>query len=79
MSSHPSRRTILQAAAAAPLAAAAEPQRTQPRGSLTDVPGLKVGHWTSDRRPTGCTVVLAEAGAVAGVDVRGGGPGTRHG
>ena len=78
MSSHPSRRTILQAAAAAPLAAAAKPQRTQPAGSLTDVPGLKVGHWTSGRRPTGCTVILAEAGAVAGVDVRGGGPGTRE-
>ena len=79
MSLHTSRRRILQAAAAAPLAgAAAGPVKTQPAGSLTDVPGLKVGHWTSDRRPTGCTVVLAEAGAVAGVDIRGGGPGTRE-
>ena len=79
MSSYPSRRTILQAAATAPLAgAAAEGARTEPSGSLTDVPGLKVGHWTSDQRPTGCTAVLAEAGAVAGVDVRGGGPGTRE-
>ncbi|MCB1021359.1 MAG: P1 family peptidase [Acidobacteria bacterium] len=79
MSTHPSRRSILQAAAAAPLAgAAAETARTVPSGSLTDVPKLKVGHWTSDRRPTGCTVVLAEAGAVTGVDVRGGGPGTRE-
>ena len=39
--------------------------------------GLKVGHHTLDGRPTGCTVVIAEAGAVGGVDVRGGAPGTR--
>jgi L-aminopeptidase/D-esterase-like protein len=39
---------------------------------------LKVGHFTDARRPTGCTVVLAEAGAVCGVDVRGGAPGTRE-
>ena len=44
---------------------------------LTAVPGLKVGHHTLEGRPTGCTVVLAEAGAVGGVDVRGGAPGTR--
>jgi L-aminopeptidase/D-esterase-like protein len=49
-----------------------------PAGGLTDVPGLRVGHFTDARRPTGCTVVLAEAGAVAGVDVRGGAPGTRE-
>ncbi len=79
MSSHPSRRKILQAAAAAPLAgAAAERDGAQPSGSLTDVAGLRVGHWTSSQRPTGCTVVLAEAGAVAGVDIRGGGPGSRE-
>jgi len=47
-------------------------------GSLTDVGGLKVGHFTDTRRPTGCTVVLCEDGAVAGVDVRGGAPGTRE-
>jgi L-aminopeptidase/D-esterase-like protein len=49
-----------------------------PRGGLTDVLGVKVGHFTDARRPTGCTVVLAEGGAVAGVDVRGGAPGTRE-
>ena len=43
---------------------------------LTAVPGLKVGHFTLSERPTGCTVVLAEGGAVGGVDVRGGSPGT---
>jgi L-aminopeptidase/D-esterase-like protein len=45
---------------------------------LTAIPGLKVGHFTLSERPTGCTVVLAEAGAVGGVDVRGGAPGTRE-
>jgi L-aminopeptidase/D-esterase-like protein len=47
-------------------------------GGLTDVPGLRVGHFTDPRRPTGCTVVVAESGAVCGVDVRGGAPGTRE-
>ena len=46
--------------------------------SITEVAGLKVGHDTDPRRPTGCTVVLAEEGAVAGVDVRGAAPGTRE-
>jgi L-aminopeptidase/D-esterase-like protein len=45
---------------------------------LTAVAGIKVGHHTLAERPTGCTVVLTEAGAVAGVDVRGGAPGTRE-
>jgi L-aminopeptidase/D-esterase-like protein len=49
-----------------------------PAGGLTDVAGLRVGHFTDARRPTGCTVVLAEGGAVCGVDVRGGAPGTRE-
>ncbi|HEY4066800.1 MAG TPA: P1 family peptidase [Burkholderiaceae bacterium] len=48
-------------------------------GSLTDVAGLRVGHFTETRRPTGCTVILAPAGGmVAGVDVRGAAPGTRE-
>jgi L-aminopeptidase/D-esterase-like protein len=47
-------------------------------GGLTDVAGLRVGHFTETRRPTGCTVVLAEGGAVAGVKVQGGAPGTRE-
>ena len=46
--------------------------------SICDVAGLKVGHFTSTRRPTGCTVVLCEQGATAGVDVRGAAPGTRE-
>ena len=47
-------------------------------GSITDVCGIKIGHHTDLRRPTGCTVVLVETGAVAGVDVRGAAPGTRE-
>jgi L-aminopeptidase/D-esterase-like protein len=38
--------------------------------------GITIGHWTEAQARTGCTVVLAEEGAVAGVDVRGGAPGT---
>ncbi len=48
-------------------------------GDLTDVPGLRVGHWSDPVGRTGCTVVLLpEAGAVASVDVRGAAPGTRE-
>ncbi len=47
-------------------------------GTLTDVPGLKVGHWTNLEAVTGCTVTLCPQGAVAGVDVRGSAPGTRE-
>ena len=47
-------------------------------GSLTDVAGLTVGHAAEPGRPTGCTVVLCPQGAVCGVAVRGGSPGTRE-
>lgn len=47
-------------------------------GSITRVAGIEVGHHTDHRRPTGCTVVIAREGAVAGVDVRGAAPGTRE-
>lgn len=50
--------------------------RTMPQ--ITDVAGLRVGHTTDLRALTGCTVVLSEAGAVGGVDVRGSAPGTRE-
>ena len=52
-------------------------QDSTPYG-LTAVEGIKVGHHTLNERPTGCTVILTEAGAVAGVDVRGSAPGTRE-
>lgn len=47
-------------------------------GSITDVAGIEVGHFSDTRRPTGCTVIIAREGAVAGVDVRGAAPGTRE-
>lgn len=47
-------------------------------GAITDVAGIEVGHFTDPRRPTGCSVVIAREGAVAGVDVRGAAPGTRE-
>jgi L-aminopeptidase/D-esterase-like protein len=46
--------------------------------SIADIAGLSIGHHTDPRRPTGCTVLLCEGGAVAGVDVRGAAPGTRE-
>ncbi len=47
--------------------------------ALTDVAGVRVGHWSDPLAQTGCTVVLLPPdGAVAGVDVRGAAPGTRE-
>jgi L-aminopeptidase/D-esterase-like protein len=46
--------------------------------AITDVPGVRVGHAHDLDALTGCTVVLAPEGTVGGVDVRGGGPGTRE-
>jgi L-aminopeptidase/D-esterase-like protein len=43
-------------------------------GSLTDVGGLRVGHFTDPRRPTGCTVVLFDKPAAAGADYNGSAP-----
>jgi L-aminopeptidase/D-esterase-like protein len=40
--------------------------------------GFAIGHWTAPAGGTGCTVVIAPPGARGGVDVRGGGPGTRE-
>jgi L-aminopeptidase/D-esterase-like protein len=42
---------------------------------LTDVPGLRVGHFTDSRRPTGCTAILFDEPAVAGADYDGSAPG----
>jgi L-aminopeptidase/D-esterase-like protein len=50
---------------------------TNGAGGITDVQGIKVGHFTESRKPTGCTVLIFEKGATAGVDVRGSAPGTR--
>ena len=78
------RRTLLGGAAAlaagagSVFAKADTDELEEPHGSMTDVGGLRVGHFTDDRRPTGCTVVLFDHGATTGVDVRGSAPGTRE-
>jgi L-aminopeptidase/D-esterase-like protein len=75
------RRGFLALGAAAlawPRRAGAAEKATNEDGALTDVPGVTVGHFTDARRPTGCTAVLVERGAVGGADVRGGAPGTRE-
>ncbi len=71
------RRTFLRTVAAATAASSLRATNAD-AGSITDIPGVKVGHFTDSRRPTGCTVVLFENGAVGGVDVRGSAPGTRE-
>ncbi len=86
-SSNPSRREILQGGLVFALipendtsAMTINPTQSIPnvKGSITDVAGIKVGHFTDPRRPTGCTVIMCEQGATAGVDVRGSAPGTRE-
>ena len=51
---------------------------SNPNGSIVDVPGIRVGHAHDPIGLTGCTVLLMDGGAVAGVDVRGSAPGTRE-
>ena len=48
------------------------------RGSISDVSGVRVGHWTDIAGLTGCTVVLCPAGTLGSGEVRGGAPGTRE-
>jgi L-aminopeptidase/D-esterase-like protein len=75
-------RALLAALLSALVALGADPPAPSPSPradkGLTAVAGIKVGHHTLAERPTGCTVVLTETGAVASVDVRGGAPGTRE-
>ena len=47
-------------------------------GTITGVAGIEAGHYTDRANATGCTVLLCREGAVGGVDVRGGSPGTRE-
>ena len=65
---------LVESAAAARAAALAEEQGRA--GSLTDVPGIKLGHFTDSRRPTGCTAILFDTEATAGVDYDGSAPGS---
>lgn len=48
------------------------------KNSITDIPGIEVGQAQDMDALTGVSVVLCRKGAVAGVDVRGGAPGTRE-
>jgi L-aminopeptidase/D-esterase-like protein len=84
-----SRGVIVACAAVALASVAAEPllrsagvdaQRPGPTNSLTDVPGLKVGHYQreGDGFRSGTTVVIPERGGVASYNVQGGGPGTKE-
>ncbi len=72
----PTRRRFLTGASVA-AGVLAEPSSSK-AGFLTDVTGLQVGHFTSSERRTGCTVILFDQPATAGVDVRGSAPGTRE-
>ncbi len=45
---------------------------------ITELPGFLIGNAENKEAGTGCTVIINENGAVAGVDVRGGSPGTRE-
>lgn len=60
--------------------ASGERARLRPgrHNAISDIPGIELGHATDQEALTGATVVLARAGAVAGVDVRGSAPGTRE-
>ena len=71
-------RSIVLASIVMAIGRAPAAQAPRGAGGLTDVAGVKVGQHTLAARPTGCTVVLVERGAVAGVDVRGAAPGTRE-
>ena len=46
--------------------------------TISDIPGIRIGHAQNDAAMTGCTVIICEDGAVGGVDQRGGAPGTRE-
>jgi L-aminopeptidase/D-esterase-like protein len=59
----------------AALAQAKREARGTLSGSLTDVPGIRVGHFTDTRRPTGCTAILFDSAVAAGVDYNGSAPG----
>ena len=80
------RNTSIQAAAVAGVLLAPVPAAPQtdsgaagsanPAGAITEVPGIRVGQFTYPDAATGCTVIVADGGAIGGVDVRGGAPGT---
>lgn len=46
--------------------------------TIKEIEGFRLGSMEDNENGTGCTVIFAENGAVPGVDVRGGAPGTRE-
>lgn len=76
------RRREFAGGAAAWVAGASSTRRASAEetasGFITDVQGIQAGHFTNSRRPTGCTVLIFDKGATAGVDVRGSAPSTRE-
>jgi L-aminopeptidase/D-esterase-like protein len=73
-----SRREFLTGITAAGVGLSVDASARQsplPAGSLVDVGGIRVGHFTDTRRPTGCTVLLFDTPATAGVDFDGSAPG----
>src|SRR3954468_8654492 len=76
--SHYTRRQFGAALAAGAALPSVFDRSQRPRagaGSLTDVPGISVGHFTDTRRPTGCTAILFDSAATAGVDYDSSAPG----
>jgi L-aminopeptidase/D-esterase-like protein len=69
---------VLVTAAAAADARLKPSRSDQSNDTITSIPGIRVGHYTLTERPTGCTVILVEHGAIAGVAQRGAAPGTRE-
>jgi L-aminopeptidase/D-esterase-like protein len=55
-----------------------EPGLCRLKNLLTDIPGVRVGHAEDERLASGATAILFDKPAVAAIDIRGGGPGTRE-
>jgi L-aminopeptidase/D-esterase-like protein len=60
------------------LGQAARPHSIEAMSAGAPPPGFRFGHWTDAEARTGCTVVIPPPGTTGGVDVRGGGTGTRE-
>ena len=56
------------------VAASGQPAPLPSAGSFTDIGGVRVGHFTDERRPTGCTAILFDKPATAGADYDGSAP-----
>jgi L-aminopeptidase/D-esterase-like protein len=66
--------TTIASARSTSIAGMSQPAAPPPAGSFTDIGGVRVGHFTDTRRPTGCTVMLFDRPATAGADYDGSAP-----